>query len=76
MDKELKVLTEKILKRKTNEFLKEIEYLMTESGVGRVLAKKDRNRKDKTPGRTQFKALMDATGEAACIEELLSLIHI
>ena len=27
--------------------------------------------KEKTPGRTQFKALMDAAGEASCIEELL-----
>lgn len=70
MDKELKFMVEKVLKRKTNVFLEEIENLMVEDGVGEVLSGKN-NKGGKIPGRTQFKALMDATIEAACIEELL-----
>lgn len=77
MDIEIKFLAEKVLKRETNTFLKEIEHLMTEEGVGEILARGKKNvqgkekKQEKVPGRKQFKMLMDATGEASCIEELL-----
>ena len=73
MDKDIKFLAEKVLKRETNTFLKEIEHLMTEDGVGEILAGEKKNSQEnaKVPGRKQFKMLMDATGEASCIEELL-----
>lgn len=71
MEKELKFIAEKVLKRKTNVFLKEIDDLMTENGVGTILARTNVSKKDRAPGRSQFKALMDAAGEASCIEELL-----
>jgi len=64
MDRELKFLAEKVIKKETNTILNEIDRFMDEDGAGDVLAKK-------VPGRKQFKTLMDATKEAACIEELL-----
>lgn len=72
MNRELSFLVEKVLKRETNTFLDEIERLMTEDGVGDVLATEKKN--NRGPGKVQFKNLMDATGQAACIEELLLFI--
>lgn len=79
MDKEIKFLAEKVLKRETNTILKEIERLMTEDGVGEVLTGEMKNSQEKgkdkkqgkVPGRKQFIMLMEAAGEASCIEELL-----
>lgn len=79
MKKEMKLLAEKVLKRETNKFLKEIECFMESGDVGIILAgeinsgqeKWKGKKQPKGPGRTQFKMLMDAAGEAACIEELL-----
>lgn len=73
MDKKLEVMMEKTLKRETDVFLKEIDRLM-ENGVGEELSETHRKKGEKIPGRTQFKTLMDATGEAACVEELLLFI--
>lgn len=79
MKKEIKFLAEKVLKRETNIFLKEIEHFMEDGSVGKLLAgeknnsqeKGKRQKTQKVPGRKQFKMLMDAAGEASCIEELL-----
>ncbi len=79
MKKEIKFLAEKVLKRETNIFLKEIEHFMEDGGVGKLLAgeknnsqeKGKRKKTQKVPGKKQFKMLMDAAGEASCIEELL-----
>lgn len=79
MEKEMRLLAEKVLKRETNQFLKEIERFMEEDGVGKLLASKENDHQDngegkkqpKVPGRTQFERLMNAAGEASCIEELL-----
>ncbi len=73
MDKELRFLAEKILERETGEFLREIERLMDEDGVGKVLVGRGTGN-DKSPGRSQFQKLMDAAGEASCVEELLLFI--
>lgn len=79
MKKEMRFSAEKALKRETNIFLKEIEHFMEDGGVAKLLAeeknssrdKQKRKKPSKVPGRKQFKMLMDAAGEAACIEELL-----
>lgn len=77
MGNEMKFLAEKILKRETNRFLKEIEHFIEDGGVGKLLAGGENNgqekgkKQQKIPGRKQFKMLMDAAGEASCIEELL-----
>lgn len=78
MNKELKKIEEKVLKRETNKFLEELEILMTKSGVKEALEDNSKNRKgkgrEKVPGRSQFKTLMDATEEASSLEELLLFI--
>lgn len=75
MDKNLKFLSERILKRETNEFLKEIEDLVIKDGVGKVVVDDDKKeRNNKAVGRSQFKTLLDAVSEASCIEELLLFI--
>lgn len=65
MDHNLRFAAKKALKRETNQFLIEIKRLMEEDGVADIL--KNGNK----PGRTQFNSLMDAAGEASCIEELM-----
>ncbi len=78
MEKEMKFNSEKVLKRETNRFLKEIEHFMEDGGVGKLLAGEqnsgqegEKEKQPKVPGRKQFKMLMDAAGEASSIEELL-----
>lgn len=71
MDEGVRFACVKVMKQKTNVFISEINLLMEEEGVGKVLRQGNIGGKEKTPGRTQFKALMDAAGEASCIEELL-----
>lgn len=79
MEKKMRLLTEKALKRETNQFLKEIENFMKDGDVGKFLAgekndsqeEEKEEKQQKVPGRTQFKTLMDAAGKASCIEELL-----
>lgn len=68
INKKLKEIEEKVLKSETNQFLEELKNLMEKRGVAKTLVK---NRK---PGRTQFKKLMDATEEASSVEELLLFI--
>lgn len=78
MNKELRKIEQKILKRETNNFLEKIEVLMKEdgSGVANILSsKKENNKKEnKGPGRSQFEMLMNAAEEASCIEELVLFI--
>lgn len=77
MDEAMRFSAEKVLKRETDKFLKEIDCFMAEGDVAKILAgqKKGENGEElKVPGRKQFKMLMDAAGEAACIEELLLFI--
>lgn len=83
MDKELRLMAERVLKRETNQFLQELENLMEKKGVEKVLKdggsshtdpKTHRTSYQRAPGTTQFKSLMDAASEAACIEELLLFI--
>lgn len=74
MDKDLRILAEKVLRRETNRILKEIERMMKEDGVEEAIANGGRGKEGKknTPlGQGQFKKLMDAAGEASCIEEIL-----
>ncbi len=71
MDEGVRFACVKVMKQKTNVFISEINHLMEEEGVGKVLRQGNIGGKEKPPGRTQFKALMDAAGEASCIEELL-----
>ncbi len=79
MEKEIQVITEKILKRETRTLLKEIDYFMAEDQAGGLFiinkgngqAIGEKKEKRKVPGRKQFEILMKAAGEAACIEELL-----
>lgn len=67
MDDELRLVSEKVLKQETKWFLDEIDHLMEEDGVGRLLEMGG----NKIPGKSQFKSLMDAASEASCIEELV-----
>ncbi|MCI9368958.1 MAG: hypothetical protein HFH65_01295 [Lachnospiraceae bacterium] len=76
MDEKLRLSIETVLKKKTNEILKEINYLMDEKGVGDILKNgpKDKNQNKNNKqllGRTQFTMLMNAATEASCVEELL-----
>ncbi len=79
MEDKIKFSAEKVLKRETNQFLKEIEKLIETDGVGKLLVDDDSNKQQqgKEKGKTkslkvgQFRILMDAAEEAACIEELL-----
>lgn len=73
MDDKLRLLVETVLKKKTNEILKQIDYLMDEKGVGDILKNKtkDKNEDKEQLGRRQFTMLMNAATEASCIEELL-----
>lgn len=74
MDKELRLLAEKVLKRETNRILTEIDRMMKVDGVEKAISEDDGGKGDKKnapPGRSQFKKLMDAAGEASCIEEIL-----
>ena len=70
MDDKLRLLVETVLKKKTNEILKQIDYLMDEKGVGDILKNGSRNNK-RIPRTTQFTMLMNAATEASCVEELL-----
>ncbi len=70
MNKEIRFSAQKVLKKETNRFLKEIDRFMEEGGVGELLAS-EKNAKQRILGKSQFKKLMDAAGEASCIEELL-----
>lgn len=63
MDQALRLVIEKTLKKETNNILNEIEKMIKEDGMEEIL-------KGGKPGGNQFKALMDAAGEAACVEEL------
>lgn len=63
MDQALRLTIEKTLKKETNNILIEIEKMIKKDGMERIL-------KTGKPGGSQFKTLMDAAGEAACVEEL------
>lgn len=70
MNEKIRFSAQKVLKKETNRFLKEIDRFMEEGGVGELLAS-EKNAKQRILGKSQFKKLMDAAGEASCIEELL-----
>lgn len=75
MDKNLKLLSEKVLKRETKEFLNEIENLIIKEKAGEAIVNDDKKKENsKALGRSQFKMLLDSVPKASCIEELLLFI--
>lgn len=75
MDKDLKLLSGRVLKRETKEFLIEIEGLVIGKGIGNIVVNDDKKQgNSKKLGRSQFKMLLDSVSKASCIEELLLFI--
>ncbi len=75
MDKNLKLLSGKVLKRETKEFLEEIENLVIKDGIGKNVVNDDKKQEStRVLGRSQFKMLLDSVPKASCIEELLLFI--